>query len=373
MSWEPWNRDERLRLAQYVTAAAGATIDLGLDRMAAEREPNGRIKIATAIYDALKAKRIRYTLEGYHPSEAKQTIRPPSEIYSAREGTCLDLALLFCGVCLRFELLPFLIVIEGHALAAVSVTHGLRDWNGATRPGRSLFEHPVTEVTELRSLIDERRAVVAVECTGFATSGYLSSNPASPYPETIGREAGTMPFLRGVAAGREQLNGSRPFQYALDIAVIRYMSRIEPLPDDAAGKEPTEIPGLRFQAWCPNTMEPEMADVAEERVPDYVDQDLRAALQDLQRLRALADRFAGEGRSSPALKAYQSLAAEARKTGDLELYFKALESMGQVYWSAGDRARACSRWRARWNACRTDAERLRFESSLRGFIDGTRS
>ena len=123
--------------------------------------------IARAIYDALTERNIRYALEEYHPSQALQIIRTPPEILVApQEGTCLDLAALYCGLCLASELLPVLIVIEGHALAAVSLTHGVRDWNGY-RPGRELFDAcPLADAQALRDLIDEE-SFLAIECTGL--------------------------------------------------------------------------------------------------------------------------------------------------------------------------------------------------------------
>jgi hypothetical protein len=86
--------------------------------------------IAQVIYNTLVEQKIQYAPEKYHPSAAKHEIRTPAEILKAPgEGTCLDLATLFCGLCLGNELLPVLIVLEGHALVAVSLNHGLRKWN----------------------------------------------------------------------------------------------------------------------------------------------------------------------------------------------------------------------------------------------------
>lgn len=86
---------------------------------------------------ALSEKDVRYDLEEYHPSDALQIrIRTPAEVLEApRVGTSLDLAALFCGLCLGNELLPMLIVLDGQALAAVSLIHGLRAWDSL--PGRA--------------------------------------------------------------------------------------------------------------------------------------------------------------------------------------------------------------------------------------------
>jgi hypothetical protein len=78
-------------------------------------------------------------------------------------------------------LLPLLVVIEGHALAAVSLTHGLREWNALDRQERELFEHePLTDLNRLRELVDSG-AYLAMECTGFAQSKSLLKS----VPETL--------------------------------------------------------------------------------------------------------------------------------------------------------------------------------------------
>jgi hypothetical protein len=186
--------------------------------------------LAKTIYDALKERKIRYAFEEYHPSQALQTIRTPPEILDApREGTCLDLAALFCGLCVANELLPVIIVIEGHALAAVSLTHGIRDWNGY-RPGRNLFTNgPLKDAKLLRDLIDEGN-FSAVECTGFAHSDTLG-RIEDDKPEAQRRTGGVLTFEQAVEVGRQQLDQhDRPFHFALDIAVAQYGWRVEPYP-----------------------------------------------------------------------------------------------------------------------------------------------
>jgi hypothetical protein len=232
MKWEPWSRNDPQGLSRYVTSEAKQWLALDVNRFDVGDQ---RRVIIQAIYNALVAKDIRYNLEDYHPAERLQHIRTPAEILDApREGTCLDLAALFCGLCLGNELLPILIVVEGHALAAVSLTHGLRDWNGY-RPERAWVEtDPLTDPARLRQLIDSG-AYLAIECTGFAHSERLGQITNNPPPESIERTNGVLSFERAVAAGREQLDWpARPFQFALDIAVAHNYWRIEPYPVDLA-------------------------------------------------------------------------------------------------------------------------------------------
>jgi hypothetical protein len=230
MSWPQWSRVDDRGLARFVTPQASHWLALPISRFDLASQPDQRRIIAGAIYDALRERNIRYALEEYHPSEALQTIRTPREVIIApQEGTCLDLAALFCGLCLANELLPILIVIEGHALAAVSLTHGVRDWNGY-RPGRDLFAvGPLTSAQALRDLIDQD-SFAAVECTGFAHSNQLGQKIGDK-PEAQRRTGGVLTFEQAMDAGRRQLDREdRPFQFALDVAVAHYGWRIEPYP-----------------------------------------------------------------------------------------------------------------------------------------------
>lgn len=254
-SWPQWSRVDDRGLARYITPQASRWLPLPVSRFDLASQPDQRRIIARAIYDALKERGIRYALEAYHPSAALQTIRTPPEILNAPgEGTCLDLAIVYCGLCLANELLPILIVIEGHALAAVSLTHGVRDWNGY-RPGRDLFATgPLADPQPLRDLIDED-SFLAVECTGFASSDQLGFGGG---PETQHRAGGMLTFDQAVAAGRQQLDqAGRPFRFAIDAAVAHYGWRIEPFPlETLPGAWMTSI--FRLLATGPTTLSPQL-------------------------------------------------------------------------------------------------------------------
>lgn len=225
MTWE-WSKANEKDLVRYVTAESVKWLTLPVNRLDLIKQPDGRRLLIQAIYRELMEKGIRYAPQLYDPSDAIQPIRTPAEIFEApKEGTCLDLAALFCGLCLGYDLLPLLVVIRGHALAAVSLKHELKDWNSLDREARNIFEtDPLTDVQKLREWMDSGQ-YLAVECTGFAQSQILPET----VPEGVGRVGnGLLPFERAVAAGREQLDQvERPFSYALDIAVARYYWAIE--------------------------------------------------------------------------------------------------------------------------------------------------
>ncbi|NEP11794.1 MAG: pentapeptide repeat-containing protein [Symploca sp. SIO2C1] len=226
-----WSKANEKSLAQFVSDRTKELLPkLSTSSFDLVQTRDGRLKLVQSIYEQLLNQGIQYAYEKYHPEAETQRIRTPKEVLDTPgEGTCLDLALLFCGLCFGYELLPLLIVIEGHAFAAVSLNHQRREWNGFARE-RTLFNS--TELfrgdenhRELQKLIADG-AYVAVECTGFAqTRSFTGSKP-----EAVGRTPqGTLTFERGIAAGREQLeNSGREFQFAIDIAVAHYNWKIEP-------------------------------------------------------------------------------------------------------------------------------------------------
>jgi hypothetical protein len=106
-----------------------------------QTQNDGRRQLVEKIYNALRQNEVEYAQNEYRESPGdRQFIRTPEEILNTQgKGTCLDLAILFCAICWYYDLLPILILIEGHALVAVSLTHSLRDWENEERRGQQLF------------------------------------------------------------------------------------------------------------------------------------------------------------------------------------------------------------------------------------------
>jgi hypothetical protein len=79
------------------------------------------------LYTLLRDQRITCDVEPPAPAmAARQPIRTIDTILSEKRGTCLDLSLLFCAVCLAHDLAPLLIVLEGHAFVAVATGRTLQ-------------------------------------------------------------------------------------------------------------------------------------------------------------------------------------------------------------------------------------------------------
>lgn len=172
--------------------------------------------------------RIHYTLEPFSYQPGRQIIRQPTDIFNPpHEATCLDLALLFSGLCLYYELLPLLVMFRTHAIIAVSAKHSRRDAEQSERDELQLFDHGLLEAEQGPRLCElvERGTYFALECTGVAYSTSLDPR----MPEGRGREAGRMPFDRALEAGREQFDvAERPLIYALDIHEIQRV--LPPIP-----------------------------------------------------------------------------------------------------------------------------------------------
>ncbi|MBW4565706.1 MAG: DnaB-like helicase C-terminal domain-containing protein [Mojavia pulchra JT2-VF2] len=184
------------------------------------------------IYKALLAKNIKYAFEPFNSEKNTQFIRTSKEILETRaEGTCLDLAILFCGICLACDLLPVLIVLEGHALAAVSMRYNRQEyWDDKSterQEERRFFqEEPLSDYKKLQQLINSGN-FLAIECTGFVSS---QTTLPENMPEGIGRnEDGFLSFERAIEAGKEQINTSgRQLSFAIDIAIAHEYWKIKP-------------------------------------------------------------------------------------------------------------------------------------------------
>jgi integrase len=124
--------------------------------------------------------------------------------------TCLDLATTYAGLCLAADLLPYLVVLDGHALVVLSLGFGRRDWDKPSRAERELFDRGVlTDEEALRQLVEDEHAV-AIECTGFACS-----------------DDGPIDFDDAIVAGQRALH-DRPLLFALDIAELHYRWQVTP-------------------------------------------------------------------------------------------------------------------------------------------------
>jgi ABC-type cobalamin/Fe3+-siderophores transport system ATPase subunit len=128
-------------------------------------------------------------------------------------GTCLDLALLFCGAALGASLLPLVILTDHHAVAAVSLDYNVEDWSDSIPD----LGHPRSGVLDQEGwqpllLMERQGKLLFVECTGFAEAA------ASDVPDWENRVDGRLTFEQAIAAGRERLKSDRLVS-AVNVAV----------------------------------------------------------------------------------------------------------------------------------------------------------
>lgn len=246
-----WFKKEHTALAQFINEEAAwgaAALDLGINRLDEEVKEGGRGRIAKVIYDKLRRRRprIAYDREPFlRHGDYRQKIRTPRmTLETDHRGTCLDLALLFCALCLKNDLLPFLLIVEGHALAAVHLTQGRKSqgndaWDAFNRPGFDVVQAGMGEIASRDVILGwiARGILLPVECTGFAHSNALPDT----CPEGCGRKRGFLNFVQAVAAGRAQIEkGARSFQYAIDIQFLLDEVGLEPFaPPDWSPAVPT--------------------------------------------------------------------------------------------------------------------------------------
>ncbi len=227
-----WSKADEKGLVRFahpdavLTAAAERHVDLGIERLAVEQTADGRRTIARAIYEGLQRldPPVDYDRERYlHHGEYRQIIRTPRQILiTEKHGTCLDLALLFCAFALSQDLMPLLVIVEGHAFAAISLMHGRQHWDARPRDEMTRFVDGggLLRDGEVLLRLIERGWYLPIECTGFARSRALA---ATAGPEGEARDAaGFLAFDRAVDAGLEQLGAaSRRFCYVLDVHLLQ--------------------------------------------------------------------------------------------------------------------------------------------------------
>ena len=229
MSKEYWDKNDELGLVKYVNFAkeSEAVEDFlkqareksllpasGYDFNPGRGDPRELIE---NIYNALCQQNIEYDLNEYiqyWKDEQQQKILTAEDIFQRQgKGTCLDLAILFCAICIHFNLLPILILLDGHALAAVSLTHSYRDWENESRNGQELFWENLGTLKNKNGLKKMlKKEYLAVECTGFARSETISETG------DFEREDRLLSFEQAVEAGEQIVKQKeKDLFFALDI------------------------------------------------------------------------------------------------------------------------------------------------------------
>jgi hypothetical protein len=221
-AWQPWPIGDAFGLAGYVVRGVDGMLP-GIGRHELAAGPGGLLAVARAAYDLLVEQRISYDLDSYHPSDGLQEIRTPAEVLlGPRRATCLDAALVYAGLLIAYDLLPVVVVLDGHALTLVSRRYGRREWN--TRAGSDRFrDGPVTDPAVIRSLV-RSGDFAAVECTGFTR--VLNDPSGALHPAA--RADGFLTFDQALDAGFQAVTANAPpLRFAVDVATAWYVWRTE--------------------------------------------------------------------------------------------------------------------------------------------------
>lgn len=244
MEWQ-WSKANAMDVAKFATDEALKLFDINESSFDLKREGEFE-RLLRAIYETLVAQGIQYDLEKESTSEVKQRIRTPVEIFQKpKQGTCLDLALLFSGLCLGYGLLPKLVMLEGHSIVAISLGLTRSKWDSNRdsqkeflgkrqkddEGGSRIVPEVFKDVELLKELIDDQQCC-AIECTGFAWSKTINQDKESAGLQR--NSDGYFSFDQAMDAGRKQLE-LLPFNYAIDIEVAQRSWGIEPASFDIPG------------------------------------------------------------------------------------------------------------------------------------------
>ncbi|MDX3663376.1 hypothetical protein PV646_39320 [Streptomyces sp. ID05-26A] len=212
LQWPPWNKTEPARIACYVhkiesvrlfgePPTAGA---VGYDLQVADR-----LSLVRRAYEHLASRGIHYStaeIDLMDFNQVQQSIRRPEEV-AASGGNCLELSLIFAGLCQKLKLYPMVVLFERHALVAVRLDRDLApvvDTLATPREDYPLMRRglltPGSDRDDAVAALIERadgKQWVFVECTGFAET------------KTLNGDTGTLSFDAALQRGAEQLEGNQ--------------------------------------------------------------------------------------------------------------------------------------------------------------------
>lgn len=132
--------------------------------------PERTVQIATAVYDALRARGITYVVAPPSFERTGQRIRSHAEVLDHRIGNCLDLACTYAAALEHAGLAAVVVVVEGHAFC------------GFLTEDQNLPEQVVTDPGTIRTLADSD-VFIGVEttalCAGESSADFDSAVAAT--------------------------------------------------------------------------------------------------------------------------------------------------------------------------------------------------
>jgi hypothetical protein len=241
VGWEKWKKVDPRSLACYINPESIAEqfqIAPGTGVPLQRVGGTSPVELAAGLYRHLKAFDLGYDrtpidFTGHHDGE--QLVRDASQLRRSG-GSCLDLSLLYAGLCERFELRPIVVVLRDHALVAVALETGFEDVrrHQGLCPGeedllRQGLMHPDGAKARLLDRVD-RGSYILVECTGLSRTGRL----AGP--------AHQLDFAEATAEGVRQLRLG-DLRYLVDPTFFHLQGiyRAFPLPQTPTVEPPVDV------------------------------------------------------------------------------------------------------------------------------------
>lgn len=170
------------------------------------QNPNNVKLQMAAIYGALQQQKIVYNV---HPASFEivgQRIRLPHAVLERKQGTCLDLAILYASCLEAAGLSPLLVFIQGHA------------FGGCWLEEETFADCMMDDISALeKRIVPGAEEILLVECTDFVS----------------GKEAD---FDLALKRGKDHLLSPEEFECAVDIRRSRG-SGIRPIPLQLASQE----------------------------------------------------------------------------------------------------------------------------------------
>ena len=196
------------------------------------KNPNAVLQQMAAIYAALQARKIAYIVPPASYERTGQRIRLAHVVLEQKQGTCLDLAVLFASCLEAAGLNPLVILKRGHAVA-----------------GCFLEEETFSEyIQDDHAAITKRMAdgideLSVIECTDFVAEKYIEFDDSCEHGKAALAEAEE--FLLAVDVQRSRAGGIRPIPVRIEEAgafkTVEYgTDRQDKITDAPKEKEVTE-------------------------------------------------------------------------------------------------------------------------------------
>ncbi len=156
------------------------------------RDRNKVYNQVKALYDTLRNEGIAYITCVASYEQVGQKIRIPHDVLKGKQGTCIDLAVLFASCLESMGLYSGIVLITGHAYICVFLEE------------EHLFSSPYDDASKMLDLCDNEGKVIFVECTAY----------------TAGQ---TFSFEQACSAARETTwsHVNDPYFQVIDIAISR--------------------------------------------------------------------------------------------------------------------------------------------------------